>query len=287
MALALAMVAGAIGCNRSTPPTSAQEEDIVEAVEPPAKAAFDATLSIVNNNGAVRYHGRVDSEATRDSLVEALDGAYGGTRAGGDIAIDQNARTPGWTDGLAAFLTAFDVPGAAIDFEGGEIELTGSIPIEDRIRLHQQARTAFPDARLTGLFKGLETDGEPSTDPAAMALSGLASNATPNQLADALNLMTIEFEPGSAKVASDSLAIISQAGQAIARIPGAKRIEIGGHANDTGDPADDLALSRKRAEAVKVQLIINGVNPGRLETKGHGAATTADGRNNVVFSVLN
>ena len=49
-------------------------------------------------------------------------------------------------------------------------------------------------------------------------------------------------------------------------------IRISGHTDNRGDTESLIALSRERAEAVKDYLIGKGIDPGRIETIGHGPA---------------
>ncbi len=48
------------------------------------------------------------------------------------------------------------------------------------------------------------------------------------------------------------------------------RVEIDGHTDSTGTAAYNMALSEKRAEAIKDHLVTRGINPERLTTKGFG-----------------
>lgn len=45
-----------------------------------------------------------------------------------------------------------------------------------------------------------------------------------------------------------------------------------GHADDSGNAARNLALSRQRAEAVVQSLVKGGIDAGRLRAAGHGAS---------------
>jgi outer membrane protein OmpA-like peptidoglycan-associated protein len=48
------------------------------------------------------------------------------------------------------------------------------------------------------------------------------------------------------------------------------RIEIGGHTDNVGKPADNLALSNNRAKAVVRYLISKGIAASRMTAKGYG-----------------
>ena len=49
-----------------------------------------------------------------------------------------------------------------------------------------------------------------------------------------------------------------------------RKIEIGGHTDDVGDDASNLALSQRRADAVKNYLVQAGIKIERLTSKGYG-----------------
>ena len=51
-----------------------------------------------------------------------------------------------------------------------------------------------------------------------------------------------------------------------------RAVRVEGHADASGTPEANLALSQKRADAVKLYLIEKGTDPGLLEAVGMGAA---------------
>lgn len=260
-AATLALLIVATGCSRDEPAATANPA--AGARDTPAVAGHpttDARLSLVNNNGRVRYDGAVDSDASRQRVVDAMTQAFG-SAATGHVEVDPAVRPPTWLDGLQAFATAFDRPGAAVTFDGDTIELAGQVSREDRARLLEQARQSFPDHAHTGLLQG--TDDAP---PATGALAQLPPGADASTLADALNTVAIEFEPGSARIAPGSLDSAGRIADAIkASASGTRLLVSGGGDGDAG-------LSRQRAEALKVQLILNGVSPALIDTDGSGAA---------------
>ncbi|MDR0182574.1 hypothetical protein [Lysobacter arvi] len=261
--LLLATLVAMGGCNRQSPSTDASQTAAAAPV-----AQFDATLNVVNNNGTVRYDGVVGSEAARQAVDAALRNAYG--RVSGDLKVDRGARPAPWQDALPAFLESFDQSGAAVSFEGRRIELHGHAGEDDRKALLARAELLYPGYAYTGLFQGVG-EGAPG-DAASAVLARVKPGTSGAPLVQALNEAVtqtpIRFEPGSARVAPDSLALLSKAAQVIQAAEGT-RLEIAGPA------ADDPSLARQRAEAIKVQLIVNGVSPAALETTaqaGNGEA---------------
>ena len=57
-----------------------------------------------------------------------------------------------------------------------------------------------------------------------------------------------------------------------------KIVEIGGHANSTGNAASNDDLSKKRADAVLAYLVANGVPAARLKTVGYGSREPLQGK---------
>jgi OOP family OmpA-OmpF porin len=78
--------------------------------------------------------------------------------------------------------------------------------------------------------------------------------------------------------------LLREAAAKIRQLPAGTVIEVGGHTDNTGDAAANVALSQQRAEAVRNALIQAGVDPSMLVAKGYGGAApvssndTADGR---------
>lgn len=258
----------AIGaCSREpAPPQSTAQAEAAPA------ARFEARLNLVNNNGDVRYDGTVDSEASRKAVLGALVRAYGAEHVSGDIAVDRGARPAPWQAALPQFLASFAVPGAALSFEGRKIELSGHAPVEDRKALLAKAELMFPGFAYTGLFQGAGDAASPA-DPASAVLAQVKPGTSGDELIKALNEAVaqtpIRFEDGGARVAPESLALLSKAAEVIQAAGDGTRIEVAGPAN--GDPA----LARQRAEAIKVQLIVNGVSPAAIETTDQAGPGTA------------
>jgi OOP family OmpA-OmpF porin len=82
--------------------------------------------------------------------------------------------------------------------------------------------------------------------------------------------MQIMFTPNSAEIEARSSGLLNEILDVLARNPQLKHIEVQGHTDNRGDPAQNLALSQQRAEAVVQWLIQAGIDPTRLEAKGYG-----------------
>jgi outer membrane protein OmpA-like peptidoglycan-associated protein len=262
LALCTMIIVAALSSACQRTPSADAKPDLVPTVE---RAPFDAMLSVVNNSGAIRFDGTVADVATKSRIEQALLSTYGANRAAGEIALDVAARPPKWVAGLASFLTTFEpMVGAAVRFEGDSVVLSGNIDIEQRRTLRASAEQAFPGARLQGLF---EIPNESSR-----AITGTLAPAV---VAKTLNQMPVKFENGGGNVSADSLDLVAQAADTIRAAAPGTRLLIVGPVVATADTGNDIFLSKQRAEALKVQLILNGVNPAVIDTRGWGQ--NADG----------
>lgn len=110
-----------------------------------------------------------------------------------------------------------------------------------------------------------------ATPPAA----AVAAPAPPAPLAASF---LIRFDFASARIRPESRAVLDRVA-AVMKAPDAAsiRFRIIGHTDARGTPASNLALSRRRAEAVRDDLATrHGIDPARLETEGAGETRLAD-----------
>jgi len=81
----------------------------------------------------------------------------------------------------------------------------------------------------------------------------------------------IAFKTGSDKLDVAGSAILDNLFDIVSRCPG-MNLEIGGHTDDVGADAPNLALSERRAASVVFYLAAKGIDPARLTPKGYGEA---------------
>lgn len=77
------------------------------------------------------------------------------------------------------------------------------------------------------------------------------------------------FDTGSAAVKGASAADLQQVARVLNEYP-QTRIMVDGHTDSVGGSEMNQKLSERRAEAVKSLLVADGVNSGRIVTRGHG-----------------
>ena len=101
------------------------------------------------------------------------------------------------------------------------------------------------------------------------------SDGCPDELPEKLakfvgKIEGIRFAPNRAVLLPQSFPVLDKAVEALQENPSV-RVEISGHTDNIGQPAQNQALSQQRADAVRAYLESKGVSPGRLIAVGHGS----------------
>ena len=135
----------------------------------------------------------------------------------------------------------------------------------ENVELVNQPATLLPRTQAIAL-----------TLPAGSLLASLRIAAVSERLDDRLRVegsaaaSGIVFDAGADRVRPESTPALAAIRDLLALHP-ALRLSIEAHADEGGDPAADLALSQRRAAAVRECLVSGfGVDGGRLEAKGWG-----------------
>lgn len=80
----------------------------------------------------------------------------------------------------------------------------------------------------------------------------------------------IYFEAGRALIEARSLPLLRRIAKLIAANPNLTKIRVEGHTDGQGAAASNLALSKRRADAIVAFLVDQGLTAGRLEAVGYG-----------------
>jgi outer membrane protein OmpA-like peptidoglycan-associated protein len=82
----------------------------------------------------------------------------------------------------------------------------------------------------------------------------------------------VKFPSGRSTIPASIIPLLRSAAESLKQLPKGHVIEIAGYTDNRGDAEDNIALSRKRADAVREALIKEGADPDMLIAKGYGSA---------------
>ncbi len=242
------------------------------ATAAPAAAAPEkpAMLALDDQGGVVHASGAVHDDHARGSILDALKAAFGADKVVGEVSVDatRDGSAP-WLTNLRAALDALKIPGLTASFEGGKLDLGGSVSEADLGNAEDAMKTLFGGAvevsTTTDIVAGANTK-------ANAALGSLKSGFSGADLARAMNLSVINFATGSAEAPPDVLDFLKAAAGDLKQLPAGSVIEIAGYTDNTGDTAANVVLSQKRAETVRDILVRDGAPAAMLVAKGYGSA---------------
>jgi outer membrane protein OmpA-like peptidoglycan-associated protein/uncharacterized protein YidB (DUF937 family) len=263
------------------PPTVATAES---TAAPPAAKSTRFALS--NDNGVVRTSAVVSDDEAKTSIIDALNAVFGADKVKSDISVDKGATPAPWLGVFRAALEA--IKGANVDaiFQGDKINVGGAA-MGDAAR--DKIIAALKSAVGASVTVGALTDQTAAAvavanDRATTELASLQSGFGVKDLLFALNDSVVNFASDSAEVPESTAPFLKIAAADLKQLKAGHVLEVAGYTDNTGDAALNLALSQKRAEAVREALIKYGADADMLVAKGYGEADplasndTAEGR---------
>ena len=248
----------------------------VATAEPnaPTSAATPTRVALSNDHGVVQASGSVRDEDAKTSIVNALNAVFGADKVKSAISIDPSATAASWLGNLRTGLEA--LKGANVDaiFEGNKVNVGGAA-MDDSAR--GKIIAALSSALGVGVTVGALTDKTAeavavANNRATTELASLQSGFAVKDLLFALNDSVVNFASDSADVPESMAPFLKTAAADLKQLKTGHVLEIAGYTDNTGDAALNLALSQKRAEAVREALIKYGADPDMLVAKGYGEA---------------
>lgn len=211
--------------------------------------------------------GVVPNEANKQQILNQLRRVYGQDQVVDKIQVRPVETPTGWGESVSKLITPElkKVSQGKLAVSGTSVQLSGKTATQEDIQ------------KTTSLFQSLVIA------PYRLNTQLSVNLAEQKVIDDALKNRIIEFESGSAVLASSGTQILDEMVVALNKVQG-KNVKITGHTDSSGNPQRNQQLSVDRALAVKRYLIDKGIAETRLSTTGLGSDkpvadnTTADGR---------
>ncbi len=264
-------------------PVVAAAEPVAAPVPAPTK---DALLTFtVDKLGAPTIQATVGSEEEKAKLLAALTAKFGADHVNATITVDPAIKPASWLDKLDGLLPLMQLPGAEAKLSGESIELSGAAA-DVRNGWLDKLKSLFGAGFTIGTFdvKGAVENAKESF---MSAFSSLSDDCSATDVTKVLNLQVINFRTGSDVPPQDAQLALAKSAQLLKTCAGKDKtvkLNVGGYSDNVGVAASNLALSKKRAEAVRAFLVKHGVPADSLTAQGFGDAhpiadnATASGR---------
>lgn len=214
----------------------------------------DAHVANSSQNVPVVIKGVVATSSDKQQLLDKLKAQYPDKPVRDEIEVRSNISIPTNWQQIATTIIDSDISNirqGRIDIHGTTISLHGKVSSLEQ----KQAIQNRIHSRLTDLYQ-LENQ--------LVVVEG-----EQRLIDETLGNRIVEFESGSTNLTPMGLGILDDMAGVLQRV-GDKPVLITGHTDNVGNSTANLALSNKRAEAVKQYLIGRNINATRLSTTGKG-----------------
>lgn len=239
-------------------------------------SATDLIMLVMNTHGMNRL---LSDKFTIGGQAEAAAGPVGrATSAQTDIAMHAEILT--WSRSRGVF-AGISVNGATLRPDNGEDKKLYGRAVTNREILNAEVPVA-PAGRQ--FVAEISRAARPGALEAHNRANTPANNADNNRgTRSMLNQHPIQFDVGQTAVPASAEPVLAQVAQTLKDNP-SWTIRIEGFADNTGTKAENMKISKQRADAVTNWLVDHGVNGNRITAVGHGEAhpmgdnSTAAGR---------
>ncbi|VXC54795.1 OmpA/MotB domain protein [Burkholderia sp. 8Y] len=242
----------------------------------------------VDASGVPTVKATVGSDEERQRLIDLLSARFGADKFHANVAVDPDTKPSTWLDKLDTLAPVMALPGARVQITGDKIELGGKAA-DTKLGWLDKLKALFgsgwniglasphADAAASDAASAVASSAASAAVPASAATSASASAngeaCSAPAIARMLNLKPINFRTGSNTPPASAMAALAKSAQALKACDehGAPiMLQIAGYSDNTGSPALNVELSKKRAEAVRAYLVKHGIPANSLKAEGFG-----------------
>nr|WP_241020057.1 OmpA family protein [Burkholderia sp. Ac-20345] len=242
-------------------------------LEPPKSARLEFK---VDSSGAPIVEAVLNSDSEKQTLGDALDRQFGSGRFTSNLVVDPTVAPAAWLGRIDTWLRLMQSPRVEGVVQNARVQLwTPMAPAASKSVTSLE--TVLGSEYRIEIFDPVHLMAQ-SSEALAQALSRLepfGTNCDPLAVSKALNAQVIDFARSSGHVPSAAKANLEESANLLAACHAAKHpisLEVAAHSDNSGDGQANLALSEKRAQAVRAYLIAAGVPSQTLTAKGYGDA---------------
>ncbi len=162
------------------------------------------------------------------------------------------------------------LPADGLDLDGRDAVLAGP---PGSIQISWQA------ARIVSEVQGVRLVATRAVEPASALPTPAVDPAVIANLQDEINTLAkrgVDFEPGSARLTAPGQSVLDDVAEVLKKYSQFP-VEVQGYADNEGDPAVTMELSRRRAATARIYLIAKGVASTQVTAVGYGQSPPKSG----------
>lgn len=237
-------------------------------------------LSIQQRHGAVVLGGRLASQASIDTVVNAAKATFGDDNVVNELILSAQVKTADWLDATTRLLPSLVSMGSAqLKISDSDSLLTAEVESHgERLMLVYEAKKLLgsnldTEVAVTGSAAPATAQKNKVDLKAVVAHEVPALNACQSRLDARMKGRKILFASNTAELQANSYSILDQIISTLEQcdeVVSENKLIIAGHTDSSGDEAYNLALSQRRADAVKAYIVNSITDVGLISSVGYG-----------------
>lgn len=272
----------------AAPPVAAAASDAASAAEAASSASEAAPVPTndshfsftVDKAGVPTISATVGTQEEKTQLIDALTKQLGEGKFDANVTVDAATKPAAWLAHLDGLLPLLALPGAEVKIDGSHVELSGAAA-DARLGWLDKLKALFGSGFDIGVFNVQKAvaDATQSFRDAVKGLFGPDASCASADIVKVLNLQVVNFATGSTTIpasAGEDLRQSAKVLNACAKEGKPVKVEVAGYSDNVGNKAGNLALSKRRAQAVRTWLVAQGVHASTLTAEGYGEAHPVD-----------